>query len=98
MCIRDRIKGAVPWGRFIEDGLDYLSGSRFEWYIDDRWGEQVFKTDGIGIYGGWDDSFKQTKCRSRAYVWGIFVDGKEVERGDTDVDKSRKLFSCKSFL
>ena len=32
------------------------------------------------------------------YVWGIFVDGKEVERGDTDVDKSRKLFSCKSFL
>ena len=88
----------MPWGRFIEDGLDYLSGSRFEWYIDDRWGEQVFKTDGIGIYGGWDDSFKQTKCRSRAYVWGIFVDGKEVERGDTDVDKSRKLFSCKSFL
>ena len=79
----------------------YGSNSRkvtCEWYIDDRWGEQVFKTDGIGIYGGWDDSFKQTKCRSRAYVWGIFVDGKEVERGDTDVDKSRKLFSCKSFL
>ena len=47
---------AVPWGRFIEDGPDYLSGSRFEWYIDDRWGEQVFKTDEIGIYGGWDDS------------------------------------------
>ena len=90
--------GRYPGGRFIEDGLDYLSGSRFEWYIDDRWGEQVFKTDEIGIYGGWDDSFKQTKCRSRAYVWGIFVDGKEVERGDTDVDKSRKLFSCKSFL
>jgi len=29
---------------------------------------------------------------------GGIVDGKEVERGDTDVDKSRKLFSCKSFL
>ena len=63
----------------------------------DYWGEQLFKTNEIGIYGGWDDSFKQTKCRPRADVWGIFVGSKEVERGTPMLIKVGNYFLVNLF-
>lgn len=54
---------------------------RFEMFVYDRWGELVFKTDEIGINGGWDGAFKGMDCQGGAYVWVAFADGKIVGRG-----------------
>lgn len=55
--------------------------NRFEMYIYDRWGELVFKTNEIGLKGGWNGTFKGMECQSGVYVWVAFSDGKEVGRG-----------------
>lgn len=55
--------------------------NRFEMFIYNRWGELVFKTNEIGLKGGWNGTFKGMDCQAGVYVWVAFSDGKEVGRG-----------------
>jgi gliding motility-associated-like protein len=53
---------------------------KFEMYIFDRWGEQLFYTD--DIEKGWDGMFKGTLAKTETYVWKIKYEDTLEDRGE----------------
>lgn len=65
--------------KFYLKEVDFVGN--FEMYIYDRWGELIYKTNEIGINGGWDGGFKGMECLPGAYVWVAYNNGKIIGKG-----------------
>ncbi|MRT91842.1 gliding motility-associated C-terminal domain-containing protein [Ancylomarina sp. 16SWW S1-10-2] len=53
----------------------------FKMYVYDRWGELIYEASEPGYAGGWDGTYRGEDCPVGTYVWIVFLDGKEKEKG-----------------
>ena len=71
----------TPDGDGIND-IFYAVGvdiAKLDFYIFDRWGEQLFYTDDINV--GWDGTYKGRLAETETYVWKVWYEDVVGNRG-----------------
>lgn len=83
LCFRDTIVVFVP-NTFTPDGdgvndvfLPSVNGAqRYELYIYNRWGQQVYATTVAG--NGWDGTYNGRECPEGVYAWKLIYKGRKT--------------------